>query len=220
MTIAQYMQEFVDRSSSVLRGRVSASITLRDHGLLLRTASSDERAARCDLVETRAGAGPCLSAMDDMVSHEVDDLTDSAAPTRWSAWADQARQDGFRSALAVPAAVSSSVEVAFNLYSEDLGPWPVTMVTAAGSYAELLAAMVRLQVELTGVDDAVDRRYADLPDSTVVAWAVGAVMECNRCSAEEALHTVTAAGLRGGRSERETSESILRALAPPLPPAR
>lgn len=220
MTIAQYMQEFVDRSSSVLGERVSASITLRDHGLLLRTASSDERAARCDLVETRAGAGPCLAAMDDMAHHEVVDLADKTTPSDWAAWATQAREEGFRSALAVAAAVSPTVEVAFNLYSDDLGPWPATLVTAAGSYTELLASAVRMQVELTGVDDAVDRRYADLPDSTVVAWAVGAVMQCNRCSADEAQRTVTAAGRRGGRSDRETSESILRALAPPLPPTR
>lgn len=217
MTIAQYMQEFVDRSSSVLGERVSASITLRDNGLLLRTASSDERAARCDLVEARAGTGPCLAAMDDMAHHEVPDL---GLPSPWPAWADQARRDGFRSALAVPAAVSERVEVAFNLYSEDLGPWSGTLVDAAGSYAELLASTVRLHVELTGVDDRVDGRYADLPDSTVVTWAVGAVMECNRCSAEEAQRTVTAASHRGGRTDRETSESILRALAPPLPPAR
>ncbi len=217
MTIAQYMQEFADRSATVLGEDISVSITLRNHGMTLRTASSDDRAARCDQVETRHRSGPCLTAMDEMAPQKVLDLPDD---TRWARWSGQADREGFVSAAALPARVQPGIEVALNLYSEQRDPWSPSLMAAGESYAMLLASAVRMQIELAGIDDDYAGRYAVLGDDTVVEWAVGAVMECNGCPADEARDILTSACGQRNVALREVAETVLRALAPEPPSAR
>ena len=217
LMIARYMQEFADRSASVLGARISTSITLRNHGMMLRTASSDDRSARCDQVEARQNVGPCLTSMDEMAAQTVLDLPGSL---RWRSWADQSVLEGFTSVAAVPARVQPGIEVALNLYSELPDPWSPSLMDAAHSYATLLASAVRMQIELAGVDDDYAGRYALLDDETITSWAVGAVMECNGCPAEEAREILTSACGRRNIAMREVAETVLRALAPEPPSAR
>lgn len=213
LMIAQYMQEFADRSASVLGEQVSTSITMRNHGMLLRTASSDARSARCDQVEVRRSSGPCLTAMDEMTPRKVLDLS---SDPRWTHWSTQASREGFSSVVAIPARVQPGIEIALNLYSELADPWLPSFMTAGTSYAALIASAVRMQIELTGIDDDYAGRYALLDDETVIDWAVGAVTECNGCSTEEARAILTSACGRRNVTLREVAETVLRALAPEL----
>ncbi|ROS73314.1 ANTAR domain-containing protein [Cellulomonas sp. PhB143] len=217
MRIEGYPYEFARRAATILGSTIETSITVRQHGLTVRAGSSSDAAARCDQAEARADAGPCIDAMTDLTIHVVPDI---ATEGRWDAWREQALREGFATAIAVPALVGTDMAVALNLYSRDPEVWTPGMRSSAEGYAQLVAAMVRLQLETADLEDAAVGLYRNLTDAVVAERAVGAIMFTNACSEEEARAVLASAA--GGRdiSPREVAESVLRALVAPEPPVQ
>ena len=116
------------------------SITLRRGGLLTYVGSSDERAERCDAVEVRAGAGPCVTAMNQLSGVLVPDLQ---AETRWPEWREAALAAGFASAAALPAYVDEHTTIALNMYSDLLDPWDRDTLVGMDGYVQQIAEGVR-----------------------------------------------------------------------------
>ena len=209
MSILSHPHEFAVRAAAILGVGVEASITVRQHGTTVRAGSSSEAAAKCDSTEAMSDDGPCIDAMDQMRMQLVPSIDDDS---RWTAWRKEASQEGFKSAAAVPAVVAPGVAIALNLYSREPDPWQAQLLTAADSYAQLLASGVRLRFEMADLEETTSGLYRNLPDSAVVERAVGAVMSNNRCSDEEALGILETASANSGITLREVAEGILRAL--------
>jgi hypothetical protein len=140
-------------------------------------------------------------------------VPDLAAEERWPAWRQQAVQEGFVAALAVPARVGDGTAIALNLYARSPDPWDARMLTAADSYAQLVAAVVRMQLELAELEDRAAGLYRDMSDAAAIERAVGTIMQTNDCTAEEAERILRAASEHQDVSRREVAETILRALA-------
>ena len=210
MVLSLALHEYASRAAGALGHGVEVSVTVREHGVALRAASSAASATRCDQAEVRADDGPCIDAMDRQKIEVVPRIADS---TRWPEWCRQARTEGFVRALAVPAEVGPGFELALNVYSWAHGDWPASEVETADACAELIAAGVRLHLEFTDVEDAAAGLYRAMADSVAVEKAVGAVMEANDCSAEEARALLRWAAQHRGVDERSVAESILRSLA-------
>jgi hypothetical protein len=209
MALSQYLAECAARVAGALGEHVDASITLHEHGVTLRAGSSTDSARRCDQAEAMAGEGPCIDAMMRQVPQFV---TSVAEETRWDAWRQQTIREGFVRALAVPAAVAPNAVVALNLYSRSAGTWADETVSAAETYAMLIAAAVRLHLEFADADDASSGLYGSLSDAAAVERALGAIMETNDCSELDARAILENAANERGLSERVIAESILRSL--------
>lgn len=212
MAISSYPHEFAIRAAAVLGSKIEASITVRQLGLTVRAGSSTDAAARCDQVEAMAGAGPCVDAMDQLVVQLVPEI---ASESRWEAWRAKAAEEGFTSAIAVPALVNSDVSVALNLYSRSLDPWTPELLTAADAYAHLTASAVRLRFELADVEDAAVGLYRKMSETIATERAVGAIMQSNQCTEDEARRILDSAARNRSVSRREVAETILRALVVP-----
>jgi ANTAR domain len=212
MGISNDPEEFATRAATVLGAELEVSVTVRQHGATVRAGSSTEASARCDRAESLADAGPCVEAMDRLSVRVVPAI---ASDDRWPVWHDQAVEEGFLSAAAVPAVVASDVAVALNLYSRRPDPWTPSLLAAADSYAQLLAASVRLRLEAADLEDAVAGFYRHMSDAVVVERAVGAIMQTNRCTQEQARQVVDSAARHRGISERDVAEAVLRTLAVP-----
>ncbi|MCF4121502.1 GAF and ANTAR domain-containing protein [Antribacter sp. KLBMP9083] len=212
MAISSYPHEFAIRAATVLGSKIEASITVRQHGLTVRAGSSTDAAARCDQVEAMAGAGPCIDAMDQVVAQIVPEI---ASESRWEAWRTKAAEEGFTSALAVPALVTPGVAVALNLYSRSADPWTAELLTAADAYAHLTASAVRLRFELAEVEDAAIGVYRTMSETIATERAVGAIMQTNQCTEEDARRILDSAARNRSVTRREVAETILRALVVP-----
>lgn len=181
MGIASFPQEFAERAATILDHGLEVSVTMRQAGVSVRAGSSSDAAARCDQAEALDDAGPCVDAMDagSRLVVSVEEATD------WEQWSRQARAEGYVSAAAVPAAVADGVAVALNLYSRTPDPWTPELLTAADSFAQLVASAVRLRLELAELEDSTAGFYRDMSDAVATERAVGAIMQTNQCSADE-----------------------------------
>ncbi|MCK0118246.1 GAF and ANTAR domain-containing protein [Isoptericola sp. S6320L] len=209
MSISSYPEEFARRAATVLGLDIEASVIVRDHQLSLRAGSSSPASARCDQAETAANAGPCVDAMDKRSVRVVPNIADS---TGWERWREQALAEGYVSALAVPALVREDLAVALNLYSRSPDPWTPEVLTAADGYAQLIASMVRVRLQLAEIEDAAAGLYRNMGDALVAERAVGAIMQTNGCSEDQARHILESASKHRSVDRREVAETILRAL--------
>jgi hypothetical protein len=209
MAISRYLHECAIRAAGVLGDDIEASITMRQHGVTLRAGSSAPDAARCDQAEAWADDGPCVEAM---ITTAVRTVPSVASETRWLTWREQTLREGFGRALAVPAQVSPDITIALNLYSRAPGAWEEHLVRSAESYARLIASAVRLQLQFADLDDYAAAVYRGVSDAVVVERAVGAVMETNGCTEQEARKFLQSASGGRGHEEREIAEFILRSL--------
>ncbi|NMR20108.1 GAF domain-containing protein [Cellulomonas fimi] len=119
------------------------SIILRHRSHLTYVGSSDERAERCDAVEVRVGAGPCVTAMNQLSSVLVPDVQ---SEERWPEWRDAALGAGFLSAAALPAYVDEDTTVALNMYSDLLDPWDRDSLIGMDRYVHEIAEAVRTRL--------------------------------------------------------------------------
>jgi hypothetical protein len=65
---------------------------------------------------------------------------------RWPAWRQAALTAGFRSAAALPAYVTDSVTVAFNMYSEQLDVWGARKFLDMDGYVQDLATAMQIDL--------------------------------------------------------------------------
>ncbi|MFD2797547.1 ANTAR domain-containing protein [Promicromonospora vindobonensis] len=209
MHFSNYPYEFAVRAATLLSPGLEVSITMREHGLAIRAGSNSEASGRCDRVEALTGVGPCIDAMDELHAQVVPAIVEEA---RWAAWREQALQEGFRSAVAVPALVEPGVSIALNLYSRLVDPWTPQLLTAADSYAQLTASAVRLRLEVAKLEDHTVGLYRKMSDSIVTERAVGAIMHTNQCDESQARQILKSASQHRNVEAREVAETVLRAL--------
>ncbi|WP_425954566.1 ANTAR domain-containing protein [Xylanimonas sp. McL0601] len=212
MGISKFPHDFATRCAAVLGRSVEASITVRQLGVTVRAGSSSDAAARCDQAEAVSGVGPCIEAMDKLVAQIVPEV---ALESRWELWRTRASEEGFVSAVAVPAVVGPGISVALNLYSKTADPWDSRLLTAADSYAQLVASAFRLRLRLAEVEDGAVGLYRNLSDDKAVERAVGAIMQTNQCTEHEARNILESATRNRKVSRREVAESLLRSLVVP-----
>lgn len=210
MALAGYLNDHATSAAGTLGEGVEVSITVRDHGVTLLAGTSSPAAGRCDQVEARVDDGPCIEAM---VHRKVRVVPSVAAESRWREWRDATVREGFHRAVAVPAKVGPGTMVALNVYSRADAEWNPALLRAARAMADLVATDVRVHLRFADVEDAAAGLYRRMSDDSALEHAVGAMMEANDCTADEARQTLTDAARRRGASPRAIAESLLRAIA-------
>lgn len=209
MVIASFPQEFAVRAATILGHGLEVSVTMRQAGVSVRAGSSSDASARCDQAEALDGAGPCIDAMHQGSALLVPEV---AEETRWDRWRRQSVTEGYVSSAAVPAIVTDDVAVALNLYARSPDPWTPELLTAADSYAQLVASAVRLRLQLAALEDSTAGFYRTMSDGVATERAVGAIMQTNQCTADEAHRIIESASRHRNVSPREVAETLLRAL--------
>jgi hypothetical protein len=206
---SNYPYEFAARAATLLGPGIEVSITMREHGLVVRAGSNSDASGRCDRVEALTGVGPCIDAMEQLHAQVIPAI---AEETRWAAWKEQAVREGFMSSVAVPALVEPDVAVALNLYARSVDPWTPQLLTAADSYVQLTATAVRLRLEVAKLEDRTVGLYRSMSDAIVTERAVGAIMHTNQCGENQARQILESASQHRNVDAREVAETVLRAL--------
>lgn len=202
-----YLYGHAMRAATHFGNGTQASITFRHHGAIIRAASSDDASARCDQVEALTDDGPCVAAMERLHAILVPHLD---SDPRWPHWRKQAVDEGFASALAMGAHVAPGIDVSLNLYSTRPDPWDADALVAADNFAQRIARTMSLRVQLSAL--AEPEEYVELTGPELIGQAVGATMQCNGCSADEALELLTGAAANRNIGPEEVAATVLLAL--------
>jgi len=182
----------------------SASITIQQQGAVVRAASSDERAAACDRVEARLGAGPGVAAMEQLQPVVVPFVPGAVG---WSAWCARATEVGVVSCAAVPAPVARGTRVALTLYAGAPDAWDALLLAEAQRHVRLLAAEIAARLarpveRLRGAVEAYGR----------IDRAIGVIMQCNGCTAQDAQTALLRASTADHVDLDQAAGAVLRAL--------
>ena len=188
----------------------AASITISDAGGQLRTASSTAGAvAELDAEQYRLDEGPCLAAMRQRQTFQIDSMH---TETRWPAFCQLAATAGIESLLAVPldaepadgfpeGAINFLARTSYVFTEPDRSVANLFAAPAAVAAANA-AAFADLQAERA----LLTRRLEDaLHSRAVIDQAVGILMERERLGPEEAFQML--------RSASQTLNVKLRVIA-------
>ena len=215
-SIEAYLADFAARAADHIGPGTQCGITLRHRGHDRRAASSDPRAARCDEVEVAAGAGPCITAMDEQRTVTAAEIrTDD----RWTEWRDAAEQEGFQSAAAVPAGAGPGARIALNLYSEDKVPWDGERLGRADMFAQQVGRVMALCIRIAGQTVINDDLTAAMASRSTIDQAIGVIMAQNRCTADEAFAILRRASSHRNVKLREVAVAVVRGIAGSAPSA-
>jgi GAF domain-containing protein len=120
---------------------VAAGLVLRDpSGALEVLASSSERTELIELLQLRAGEGPCIECY--QTGRVVTDEDLATEPGRWPQFRAQARAEGFRSVHAVPMRLRDQTIGALNLFRVH----PGLLAAADGRVAQALTDVATIAI--------------------------------------------------------------------------
>lgn len=166
-------------------------------------AASDAVAETADLIQYRAGAGPCLQAVADMTEVRVEDLS---REERWPSFVTAAlAETPVRSVVSYSLAEGGHHQLSLNLYSAmPLGgdqPDPDSLV-------EVRAAC---SIALTAIEQRhrADHLNVALVSGRRIGAAIGILMASRRLTEQQAFEALRVSSQRGNRKLRDVAEDVL-----------
>lgn len=186
--MGSYLERHALSTAAAIGPGADASITFLHAGATLWVASSSDRAARCDRLETRLDEGPCIDAMRHRQTVLVPDIS---GDDRWPGWRSRALAEGFRWCVATPATIDDDAVVGLNLYAE--APiredrWPLLAARVDALAADMSERFHRDPPEAE----------ADASDAAIVEQAVGVLMQAKDCGPDEARALLERLASHGG----------------------
>ena len=173
------LQRIVELAAANLDGEVYASVSLVQQRQQVPTpASTDERATRADQPQYEANQGPCLDAIWELDTFQIDDMT---TEQRYPDWARRvAEETGIRSSLSLQMFTNEDSLGALNLYS------PQPEAFDAGTRGEGLAFAAQAAVALRSARKEQHLRAGMVLDN-LIGQAQGILMERFKVTAEQAF---------------------------------
>ncbi|WP_407342214.1 ANTAR domain-containing protein [Pengzhenrongella phosphoraccumulans] len=212
-SVEGYLEEFARNAAGSIGLGIQCNVTLRDQGHDWRAASSDARTARCGDVALAAGSGPGLTALDERHSVSWSQIGSS---DRWSRWRDCAVLEGFNSVLVVAADAGVGSSIALTVYSESRDPWSEEVTSRAGMFAQQIAQVISLCLQIAGLVRQIDDRdtintdlAAAMASRSTIDMAIGVIMAQNRCSAKESFAILQRASSNRNIKLRDVAADIM-----------
>lgn len=243
-TLGSTLDRIARLAAELLPQADAATITVSDAGGTARTASSSEEPeaalrapgegsepalkapgkvtiAELDAEQNRLDEGPCLAAMRDRQTVQIDSIH---TETRWQGFCRVALAAGIESVLAVPLG-DESVEAprgAINFFARTAHVFTEGDRSAANRFsaqAGVAAANAAAFADLQADRALLARRLEDaLHSRAVIDQAVGILMERERLGPEEAFQMLRSASQKLNVKLRMIATEIVESAAGPRPP--
>ena len=199
--IPHTLQRIVELAAAHLDGEIYASISLVQPRQQVQTpASSDERATRADQLQYEANQGPCLDAIWEQDTFQIDDMT---TEQRYPDWARRvAEETGIRSSLSLQLFTIADSLGALNLYS------PPPEAFDAGTRGEGLACAAQAAVALRSARKDQHLRAA-MASHNLIGQAQGVLMERFKVTAEQAFAVLARASQESNIKLRDVAQRLI-----------
>lgn len=212
--VAHTLQRVVDAAAANLDGEVFASVSLVKARREVETpASSDDRAVRADQLQYEMAEGPCLDAIWERDTFQIDDMTAEEHYPRWAgAVADQT---GIRSSLSLQLFTDEEHNSlgALNLYS------PHPNAFDAETRGEGLAFAAQAAVALHSAQTEEHLRSA-MATRTLIGQAQGILMERLKLTPNQAFAVLSRLSMESHVKVREVARRLVETGQIPGRPGR
>jgi hypothetical protein len=200
------LDEVSRHAGALVRDGLECAVVLREFRSSRVAGTSDPRVRRCGAVEQADRSGPGLTAIEE---DRVVVVAAIGRTRRWPSWRETAVREGFRTAVAVPAAVGPGVDAAVVLYGATDAPWQRHELRAAAAFACDVARLVALELEVGRLRCLSEELFAAVSARDVIGQATGIVMGQRSCGPEEALAVLRQAAEHRGIMLRDLATMLV-----------
>ena len=200
------LDELCRSARDLVRDGLECGIVIREFRSARMAGTSDRRTRRCAAVEQADCSGPGLTALEE---NRVVVVADLSRTRRWPSWRDTAAGEGFRTAVALPAAVRPGIDVAVELYGSTAESWQRRELRAAATFAREAARAVALELEVARLRCLTEELFLAVSARDAIGQATGIVMGQRGCGPEEALAVLQRAAEHRGVMLRDLSTMII-----------
>jgi GAF domain-containing protein len=197
------LQGIVEAAAANLDGEVWVSVSLVERRRSVDTpAASDERALRADQLQYDLGEGPCLDAIWEQETFQIDDMTADEHYPRWSR--SVAEETGIRSSLSLQLFTDDEHNSlgALNVYS------PLPSAFDAETRGEGLAFAAQAAVALRSAQTEEHLRTA-MATRTLIGQAQGILMERLKLTPHEAFAVLSRMSQERNEKLREVARWLV-----------
>lgn len=163
--VVDVLQRLVDECISLFDASAAGILLLSRSNKLEVIVSTSERSELVELMQLRAGAGPCVEAATTGQVVSVPDIDHIA--DRWPAFAADARASGFASIHAIPMRLRESTLGSLNLLRDEPGVLNAADAAAAQALADIATISI-LQQRLVEESELAQAQLQRALDSRVV----------------------------------------------------
>jgi GAF domain-containing protein len=197
------LERVVEAAAANLDGEVWASVSLVKARRVVETpASSDDRAARADALQYEKEQGPCLDAIWERETFQIDDLT---VDRRYPVWSRAvAEQTGIRCSLSLQLFTDEEQNSlgALNLYSPHTGAFdPETRGEALAFAAQAAVALQSAQTE--------EHLRSAIATRTAIGQAQGILMERLKVTAAQSFAVLSALSQERNEKLRDLARRLV-----------
>ena len=178
---AATLRGIVDASVDIVPGSRWAGISLIHGRRVQSEVSTDPIVTELDQLQTDLGEGPCVSALRE---HHTVEIEDMSTETRWPRFVRRASALGVGSILSFQLFVRSQNLGALNLYGDAPGVFTDESMFVGGVFAQHAA------VAMVG-STAVSQLHAALVSRDVIGQAKGILMQRDNLTGLQAFETLT-----------------------------
>ena len=177
------LRAIVDAAAHIVPGARWAGISMIQGRQVVAVVPTDPIVAKLDELQSELGDGPCLTALRDLHTVQIDDMS---ADTRWPQFTRQATELGIRSLLSFQLFVQAENLGALNLYGGAAGVFSDDSVQVGTILAQHAA------VALVGTT-AEDHFHAALASRDVIGQAKGFLMHRDSLTGLQAFNMLVQA---------------------------
>ena len=216
--LEDFLRAVVDQAETVVGVEGSYAIATLLYGAPLAVATSDRDAWDADQVEFDTDSGPCVEALREGVTTNVEDLRQDQ---RWPAWAAVAATLGFRSAAAVPVAADGQPHrLTLNFYSRTPAAYSQESLRRGEEFLTEVAEAIPVALRIFDQSRTIDDLQAAMAGRSTIDQALGVLMAQNRCTREEAFGILRRASQNRNVKLRDVAAAIIaRYTGHQAPPA-
>jgi GAF domain-containing protein len=197
-------------STRQLFGATGAGIMLLDDGSVLSAvAATDEPSRLLEVLQQRAGEGPCVDAL---TFDRTVPSTDLAADDRWPVLVPELPDAGVRAVLGVPLRVDHITVGSLNVYRDRPHRWDDSELVALTAFGTLVEGLLRAALHARDREHLAQQLQHALDHRVVIERAVGVIMGRENVNAVQAFNTLRRQARSAQRKVADVAAELLAAI--------
>ncbi len=215
-TVALALERTVHLAVATIDGCDHAGISLLEGATVTTPIATDEIVARVDGIQYQVGEGPCLAAI---WEHETVEVEDLASDQRWPVFAPLAVEAGMGAMLSYRLFVDDDTLGALNLFATRTGAFTAESREIGLIYAAHAAMAVASAKAHADEKEQTESLRQALASRDLIGQAKGILMSRDLLTADQAFDVLRRASQRLNEKLRDVAQLVVdTGQAPPPPP--
>lgn len=211
------LQRVTEKATSALEATGTGIMLEGDDGELGFAAASNDLVRDVELVQDRAGVGPCVEAF---ATNEIVVVEDLRTDGRWQDYRERATRLGLRSVVGVPLNAWGQTIGVLNVYRGEPTAWSVTDLEACELLAAMAAGYILNASQMQAQHELSEHLQAALASRGIIERAKGIIMGREGVEAATAFETLRQASMKRNEKLRDVARRIVEHAGDDVPERR